>query len=246
MHNYKVAFIKIINNLFMLLQDSSVVLADSFNNLWSGVITFIPNIVVAIVIFVVGWIIASLIGGVIEQVFKTIKVDGALRKAGLEEAVAKAGLVLDSGKFVGGLVKWFVIVVFLIASFDVLHLTQVNEFLKGVVIDYLPQVIASVLILLVTAVIADAVQKIVASSTKAAGVRSANLLASIAKWVIWIGGILAAISQLGIAEAIIQTVFTGVVVALSIAFGLAFGLGGQQAASDIISKVRSEISDRQR
>ena len=229
-----------------MFQDSSVVLADAFTNLWSGVIAFIPNIVIALVIFIVGWIIASLIGNLIEELFKRIKVDHALRKTGLDEAMTKAGLVLNSGKFLGGLVKWFIIVVFLIASFNVLKLDQVNEFLKSVVIQYLPQVIVAVLILLVSAVIAEALQKIVSSSAKAAGVKPANLLGAIAKWIILIFAILTALFQLGIAPGIIQTIFTGVVVALSVAFGLAFGLGGQQAASDVIAKVRSEISDRQR
>lgn len=229
-----------------MFQESSVVLADAFTNLWAGVIAFIPNIVIALVIFVVGWIIASLIGSGIEELFKRSKLDHALRKTGLDETLTKAGLVLNSGKFVGGLVKWFIIVVFLIASFNVLKLDQVNQFLSSVVLQYLPQVIVAVLILLVSAVIAEAVQKIIASSAKAAGVSHANLLGAVAKWIILVFAILTALFQLGIAPQIIQTIFTGVVVALSVAFGLAFGLGGQQAASDVIARVRSEISDRQR
>jgi len=229
-----------------MLQDSSAVLANSFTNLWSGVITFIPNIVIAIVIFVVGWIIASLIGSAIKQVFSTIKVDNALKKTGIDETLSKAGIVLDSGGFIGALVKWFVVVVFLIASFDVLKLTQVTDFLRNVVLGYLPQVIAAVLILVVAAVLGETVQKVISASAKAAGIRSANLLSSIAKWAIWILAVLTALVQLGIGETIIQTLFTGVVVALSIAFGLAFGLGGQQAAADTIAKLRQEISERQR
>lgn len=228
----------------MVFQDSSIVLADAFTNLWAGVIAFIPNIVIAIVIFVVGWIIASVIGSVIEEIFKRIKLDQALRKTGLEDTLAKAGIVLNSGRFVGGLVKWFIIVVFLVACFNVLNLSQVNIFLQDVVLSYLPQVIVAVLILLVSAVIAEAVQKIITSSAKAAGVGHANFLGAVAKWVIWIFAILTALLQLNIAPGIIQTLFTGVVVALSVAFGLAFGLGGQQAAADAISRVRQEISDR--
>lgn len=229
-----------------MFANSSMVLADSFSNLWMGVISFIPNVVIALVIFIVGWIIASLVAKVIEQVFKAIKLDEALRKAGLDDTLGKAGIVLNSGRFVGGLVKWFVIVVFLIASFEVLKLSQVNEFLKTVVIGYLPQVVVAVLILLVAAVIAEAVRKIIVTSTKAAGLTSANLLGAISKWVIWIFALLTALVQLGIGTTIINTLFTGVVVAFSIAFGLAFGLGGQQAASDIISKVKQEISERNR
>jgi hypothetical protein len=107
----------------------------------------------------------------------------------------------------------------------------------------LPQVIVAVLILLVSVVIADAVSKVVVGSAKAAGVRSANFLGTVTRWAIWIFAILAALVQLQIAVSFIQTLFTGVIVALSLAFGLAFGLGGQDAAAKWIEKTRSEIRD---
>ncbi len=225
----------------MILQNSAQALGNSLTSLWNGVIAFIPNIIIAIIIFVVGWIVGALIGNAIDQLFKAAKVDHFLRKTGLDSTLARAGINLDSGKFIGALVKWFIIVAFLIASFNVLGLVEVTQFLQVVVLGYLPQVIAAVLILLVAVVVGDAVCKLIAGSAKAAEIRSANFLGLLAKWVIWVIGVLAAISQLGIAQQIIQTVFTGVVVAFSVAFGLAFGLGGQQAASEVIAKFRNEI-----
>ena len=140
--------------------------------------------------------------------------------------------------------RWFVIIAFLIASFEILGLTQVNDFLKGVVLGYLPNVIASVLILMVAVVLADVVRKAVVTGIQAAGISSANFLGSVAKWAIWIVAFFAALSQLGIAPAVLQTLFTGVVIALSLALGLSFGLGGQDAASRYIEKVRGEISKK--
>lgn len=229
----------------MAFQETGVVLSDAFTNLWFGIVSFIPNLVIALVILIAGWIIGALVGKVIEQIFTGAKVDIALRRTGVDETLSKAGIVLNSGKFVGGLVKWFVVVAFLIASFDVLRLSQVNEFLKGVVIGYLPQVIAAVLILLVAVVIGDAVAKVVRSSAKAAELKGASLLGAISKWVIWVVGALAALDQLGIGQAVLQTLFTGIVVALSLAFGLSFGLGGQAAASSAIDKIKREIADKQ-
>ncbi len=229
----------------MAFQETGTVLSDAFTNLWFGIVSFIPNLVIALVILIAGWIIGALVGKVIEQIFTGAKVDIALRRTGVDETLSKAGIVLNSGKFVGGLVKWFVVVAFLIASFDVLRLSQVNEFLKGVVIGYLPQVIAAVLILLVAVVIGDAVAKLVRSSAKAAELKGANLLGAVAKWVIWVVGALAALDQLGIGQAVLQTLFTGIVVALSLAFGLSFGLGGQAAASSAIDKIKREIADKQ-
>jgi hypothetical protein len=71
---------------------------------------------------------------------------------------------------------------------------------------------------------------------------SAGFVGAVARWSIWIIAILAALSQLGIASGILQTLFTGVVVALSLAFGLSFGLGGQEAASRFIERMRAEMS----
>ncbi len=222
------------------------VLVQSFTNLWYGIVSFIPNIVIAIVIFIIGWLIGVFIDKLIRQAFVAMKIDHALRSAGVESTLNKGGVLLNSGAFVGGLVKWFIIVVFLLASFEVLGLTQVTLFLKSVVLSYLPQVIVAVLILLVAVVIAQAVQKIVAAGASAAGLAHANLMGSIAKWAIWIFAILTALVQLGIAVSLIQTLFMGVVVALSLAFGLSFGLGGQDAAARYIEKVRGEIADKNR
>lgn len=225
--------------------DASVnVLGSSFQNLLDGVIGFIPNFVVAVIIILIGWIVGAALSKVVEQIIKAVKIDSALSSAGIDKVVNKGGFKLNSGKFLGELVKWFVIVVFLVAAFDVLGLSQVNDFLRGVVIGYLPQVIAAVLILLIAVVVGEAMRKVVAASAKASGVSSANFLGSVTKWAIWIFAALAALFQLGIAATFIQTLFTGAVIALALALGLSFGLGGQDAARDYVSKLRSEISDK--
>jgi hypothetical protein len=227
----------------MLIDQTSTTLTQSFERLWDGVINFIPELVVALVIFILGWIIGALLGRAVDQIIKSLKLDSALRSAGLESVLNRGGFGLNSGRFIGELVKWFIIVVFLVASLDVLGLTQVNVFLNQVVLLYLPQVIVAVLILLVSVVIADAMQNIVMASAKAAHIRSASFLGTVAKWAIWVFAALIALSQLGVAPAFLQTLFTGIVIAISLAFGLAFGLGGQQAASKYLEHLRSEIKE---
>ena len=226
----------------MLIQTWAEVLTQSFQDLWLGIVDFVPNLVVALVIFVVGWVVGSVFGRVIAQVVKALKVDNALRSAGLDEVLSRAGFELDAGKFLGALVKWFIIIVFLVASLDVLGLNQVNIFLQEVVLLYLPQVIVAVLILLIAAVVAEVTQNLVVGAARAAEMTSARFLGSVTKWAIWIFAILAALNQLSVATAFVQTLFTGVEVALSLAVGLAFGLGGQDAAGRYIEKMRKEIA----
>ncbi|MEK7082015.1 MAG: hypothetical protein AAB537_00445 [Patescibacteria group bacterium] len=219
----------------------SNVLATSFQDVWLGVAGFLPKLIVAFVIVVVGWIVGAVLRQAIAHLFRILRVDSVLKQAKVEQVVNKAGFTLNSGRFIGGLVEWFVIVVFLVAAFDVMGLNQVNAFLQQVVLLYLPQVIVASIILLVAAVIAEAMQKVIVGSAKAAGVKFAHLAGTITRWAIWGFAVLAALFQLGIAAAFIQTLFTGVVVALALALGLAFGLGGQEAAARYIEKIRQEI-----
>jgi len=158
--------------------------------------------------------------------------------------LSRAGFNLDSGAFIGGLVRWFVIIIFLIASIDVLGLTQVNVFLREVVLGYLPNVVVAALILIVAAVIADAVYKLVVGSARAANIPSAHFMGGVAKWAIWIFAILAALGQLGIAGAFAQTLFTGLVAMLALAGGLAFGLGGKESASRYLDRLRGDIGGK--
>jgi len=217
------------------------VLSQSFQNLFYGLANFVPSVIVAIVIFIVGWLVGAGLGRVVAQIVDSLRIDHALKSTGIERVLSRAGFELSSGKFLGFLVRWFFIIVFLVASLQVLNLTQVNDFLTTVVLGYLPRVIAAVLILLVAAVVAEAAQRVVAGSAKAAALHSAGFLGKVARYAIWIFAILVALDQLNVASAFVQTMFTGVVIAASIAIGLAFGLGGQASAARYLEHLQSEI-----
>lgn len=219
------------------------VLSQSFQNLFYGLVAFIPNLLIAIVIFIVGWLVGVGLGRVVAQIVNSLRVDQALKATGIEHLLSRAGFELSSGRFLGFLVKWFFIIVFLVAALDVLRLATVNLFISEVVLGYLPQVIVAVLILLVAAVVADAVERVVVGSAKAAALHGAGFLGKVARYAIWIFALLAALAQLNVATAFVQTLFTGVVIAVSLAVGLAFGLGGQASAARYLDRLHSEIKD---
>jgi small-conductance mechanosensitive channel len=227
------------------VQDWMVVFTQSLQEIASGVASFIPAIIFAVVVFVIGWALAVLIERLIESVFKTIKIDSALKAAGVETIVSRAGYKLNSGLFVGALVKWFIIVVFLVASFDILGLSQVNSFLGIVVLSYLPNVIIAVLVLMVAIVVGDAVQKLVIASSRAAHLKSSAFLGKVAKWAIWIVAILTALSRLGLDSGPLNTIFIGIVAALSLALGLSFGLGCRDHAGKLVEKLARDVSEKE-
>ena len=228
----------------MFIQNWVAAFVDSLLNVWYGVADFIPKLVLALIIFAIGWVLAALLEKLVESIFKSLKIDSALKSAGMEDVVKRSGHNLNSGIFVGALVKWFVIVVFLMSAFDALGLAQVNGFLRDIV-SYLPTIIVAVLILMVAVVVANAMQRLVTASARAAHVRSAEMLGRITKWVIWIFAILTALYNLGVGPALIQTVVMAVFAGAALALGLAFGLGGKSAAEKWIEKTSSHIFEKE-
>lgn len=224
----------------MYIQNWGEVFTQSLQNVWLGVASFVPNLIIALILLAIGWILAVLIEKLVEHLFKALKVDGALKSAGLEEIVKRAGHNLNSGLFVGSLVKWFIIVVFLMSSFDVLGLSQFAVFL-GQVVSYLPQVIVAVLVLMVAMVVGHVMERIVIASSKATNIRSAEMLGHITRWTIWIFAILTALFNLGIAPSLIETLVTGILAGGALAIGLAFGLGGKDYAKSVIEDTMKKL-----
>lgn len=228
----------------MLLQTWGEVFSQSLIGLWYGFVSFVPGLLGAIILFILGWAVGSIIGKAITQLVAILKVDKLFESAGASEFMNKAGLKMTASRFIGGLIKWFIIVVFLMASLQIIGLTQVNDFLREAVLYYLPKVVIASLVLIIATVLADAMKKLVKASAQAANIRSANMLGSITLYAIWIFAFIIALSELGIATAFMQILFTGFIAALAIALGLSFGLGGKDAASRAIGKISDDMSSR--
>lgn len=228
----------------MVMQDWAEVITLSLQQVWQDFIIFLPNIFAAVVVFIIGWMIANILGKAVLELIKAIKIDQVLVKAGIEKPLSQAGLRLDSGMFIGGLIKWFIIIAVFLAATDILGLSQVSAFLKDV-LSYFPNVIIAAIMLLIGVLTANFLKRLVVSSVSATGLTSAGLLGAITKWSIMIFTVFAALIQLRIAESLINTIFMGIIVMLALAGGIAFGLGGKEHASSFISRLKSEISERQ-
>lgn len=230
----------------MIVTQSAGAVQGSFYDLWYTVAQYLPAILAAIIVFVIGWIVGVILYRVVVEIVRVLRLDDALKAAGMNDAAKRAGFSLDIGRFLGTLVMWFTVLVFLVASLEILGLTRVTVFLQTVVLLFLPQVIVAALILILTAIVAEVVRGLVSGSARAAGAHGANLAGTVAKYAIWVTGVMAALTQLGIATEMLQTLFTGIVIAISLAFGLSFGLGGKDAAARTIERVRSEIAHHDR
>lgn len=220
----------------------SEVVRSSLTTLWTAVAQFLPQLVAAVFVFLIGWLVAVLIGKLAYHVVRMLQIDRALESIGFKSAWEKSGFKLNSSQFFYELVKWFFIIVFLLAAANILGLTEVSEFLRTVVL-YIPNVIVAAIILLIGMLVAKFLEGLVMASVKTAGLTSARFLGALTKWAVVTFSFLVALAQLKIAGDIIRIVIVGAVVALAIAFGLAFGLGGQKHADELIGQLKKRIRD---
>jgi hypothetical protein len=216
----------------------------SLQSLWFGFIQFAPRLLVAIVLFIIGWVLASLLAKAFEQVFASLKIDRALASVGIDGVFRKAGMNLNTGHFLGTIVKWFVVLVFLMPSLSLVGLDYIADFLKTDVLGFLPRVVVAALILIIATIIAEGVSKTVMASAKGMSLHSSSMLAAVAKYSIWIFAFIIALGQLGVAEYYMSVLFTGIIAMISLGAGLAFGLGGKEQAGRFLGKLSDEMSHR--
>ena len=121
------------NNIWLTWGD---VFNTSLQSLWFGFVQFTPKLVVAIVFFIIGWVLGSLIARAIEQVFSSLKIDSLFRTIGVDNFLRRAGVNLNSGHFIGEVIKWFIIIVFLLPSLNLVGLDEVSAFLGDSVLGF--------------------------------------------------------------------------------------------------------------
>jgi len=216
-------------------------LQDSFMELWKGALAFLPQFIGAVLIFILGLIIALVLQRVIEKVLDLLKIDNLAKKFEVPQFFEKYGLNLRVGKLFGWIVKWFLIVVALIVATDILGWDQVTDYLKQIVL-YLPNVLVAVVLLFFGAVLANFVHRVVETAATAAKLESAGVLAGLVRWSILVFAFMAALIQLQIASELIRILFTGFVAMVALAGGLAFGLGGKDYAAKILEKLKKDIT----
>lgn len=230
------------NNIWLTWGD---VFNASLQELWWGFIQFAPKLLIAVVLFVIGWVLGNIIARALEQVFGALKIDSLLKSVGVDGFFRRAGVNLNSGYFIGQVVKWFVIIVFLIPSLDLVGLNSIKDFLQNDVLGFLPRVIVAALILIIATIVADALSKTVRASARTMNLTSANMLGTIAKYAVWVFAFIIALGQLGVADYYMSVLFTGIIAMISIGGALAFGLGGKDAAARFISKVSEEVAQKE-
>ena len=216
---------------------------DSVSNLWLGVAALGLPIVKAIIVIVIGLVVAWLVSMLIERFVSAIRIESVIKKIGWDVYFERAGVQLSVGRFFGFLFYWFLVIVFTLAAVDILELQSVSLFLRDV-LDYIPQIAAAVLIMLASILIANFIKALVKGAVASGQLHGAKFLGTLSWWSIIIVGIYTSLFQLGINVVLLQTIITGVIAMLALAGGIAFGLGGKEYAGYLLNRLREETERR--
>ena len=218
------------------MESMNVVVIEPVRAMAIKIWSYVPAIAGAIVILVVGWLIAKLVEAVVVRVLKAVRLDAASDKVGVTNVLAQGDIKITLSELIGGLVYWLIILVVLATTLDALNLKIASELVSKLV-GYVPNILAAVFILILGSFLANFVAAIVRTSAANAGIKNAKMLAQITQTLIVIFAVIVAIEQLQIATTLIVLAVNVILVSIGLGFALAFGLG----CKDIAAKTMQEM-----
>lgn len=203
---------------------------------------FLRNFLIAVLIFVLGWLVASVVRWVVRTILEKIRISEWFKKANLDKYMDVDSFNWENqlDKVLSEVVYWFILIIFLMSSLDILGFNNVNTFITEAV-KFLPRAISGGLILLAGFIFGDLIKRLTVGFFRGLEKKSANAVASVVKWAIIILALLGALNQWQVAPDLINILAMGIILFLALAGGLAFGLGGQETAREILDSIKKSL-----
>src|ERR671916_676517 len=202
----------------------------------SAFLSFIPQLIGALIILIIGYVIAKALQAIVGRVLEGIGFDRWMERGGIKQFFDRADTEHTPHSILGRLVFWFVFIIAITMAADALGIPQVSAVFAQL-IAYIPSIIAAILILILAALLANFLSSIVRGAT------GSDILASVARYAIIVYAVFAAVTQLGIAVELTAPTFLIVLGAVALAAAIAFGIGGREVARDVIEKAYNRAQE---
>lgn len=210
------------------MNDIGQTLSTSFNQVINDLLTALPDIIGALLILLVGYIVAKVLRGIVSVLLERAGADRIFARHGGDVYGSASSAVVPS-RMGGLLVFWVVLLIFFIAAANFLGWPQVSNLLNGFV-GWLPNLVVAVIIVVAAPIVGRLLRRTIETGAAQTGMGNGGLLGRIAEIAVIAFAIVVALNQVGIASDLVNILFIGVVAALALGFGLAFGLGGRSVA----------------
>ncbi len=199
----------------------------------SEISSYLPRLIAAILILIIGAALARGLKKVVVKLLETVKVSSWIKNTPVEHFFANAEFGEKIEGVLGSIVYWLLMLVVIHTTVSVLGLSSLSGVLDRV-INYIPHIISSILVLFFGVLVAGVVESLVKGSIRSIDGKSARLLGRVSSYLVMIIFVLAAINELRIASEFIMVIFIGFVSMLSLGLALALGLGGQDVVREVL------------
>ena len=216
----------------MQIMDTGDAIWVSFTGALTHLTSFLPALLGAVLVLVIGWLLSGFLAGLIERALKAVGMERAVEHSGIGDFIRRSGTKMTTSGVIAGLIKWFIRLIFIQAAANILGMPQVTSIINSIVL-FIPSVVVAMAIIVVGSLIAKFLAGLVRGSVSEMGIGNPDLLAKLTQYVIIGFAVIAAIDQLGIAATVVNTLLIGLIGSVALAVGLAFGLGGREVAGEI-------------
>ena len=203
-------------------------ITDSFADMIDLFITFVPKIVGALLLLLIGKFVAGFVRGLVHKLLKAVKFDNAVDKSGLGAHVERAGFA-DSGLLLAKIVGWMIMLIFIQLAVSTLGIASIETLINDLV-AWIPNVIIAIILVVITGAVAKFVAGLLGPVLD--DVAMGDLVLKVIVGAIWVLGGMMAIDQLGFGGDIIDQLWNAVTTGLVAIIVIKFGIGGIWAARD--------------
>jgi len=201
----------------------------AFTDALSVFFRFIPHLIGALILLLIGLIVGRIVGTIVTKALRAIRFDQVAERAEIGPFLRNAGIKLDAAGVIGGLITWFIYIIFFQAAANVLGFAQLTTIMNEI-LAFIPRIIVALVILLIGALVGKLLADLVRGGLRSARFGEPEVLATVARFAVLAFAAVAALSQLEIAPAIVNTLWTAAIGGVALAAALAFGLGAREAA----------------
>ena len=199
----------------------------------------IPNILGALLIFFLGWIVARLVAKIIKRVLTSLQVDKYAQKLNDIELLSKSSFKIFPSKILSKIAYYIIILVFAIAATETLGMPAVSNLVTDL-INYIPQLITALMVLGIGLVVADFIKNILLTTMKSLGIPTASMIANVIFWFLFLTVIMSALSQAGINTEFIKDNMKIIVGGAVAAFALGYGLASKDMMGNLLASVTTK------
>ena len=204
----------------------------SFTQALNTFMSYLPSLLVALIVLVVGWFIAGFLARLIARGLNAIGLERAVERSGIGRFIEQSGSRWTMSEIIAALIKWSIFLIFIQAAASLLGMAQITTIINSVIL-FIPKLIVALAIIVIGTLIARFVGGLVRGALAEMEVGAAGLFAKLTQYAIIGFAIVAAFNQIGVAQTVVNTLLIGFIGSLALALGLAFGLGGREVAAQI-------------